>query len=331
MNTKKFLYIVLGLVALVVVAWLGLGKKGEQSETAEAVVQQVQQEDQMTGKDTESEASADVASVADEKPVDAGGTAVKPVTATGSKARNTAATSQTVEANPISAARKEELLRQALPEMVRIPAGQFRMGDLQGDGRSDQLPVHDEEVRAFALATTEATVAQYAAYAELTGLPSAAAKDKKLPVTMVSWQEAVAYAAWLSKVTGRHFRLPMEAEWEYAARAGSEAAYAWGGKMLATRAVCEGCNQWGNEGAQPVAGLKANAFGLYDMSGNVWEWVADCYRSTYADPVPSACTQYVLRGGSWADLPPASKSANRSWGAPTLRNDRIGFRLAEDL
>lgn len=222
-------------------------------------------------------------------------------------------------------------LRAALPAMVEVPAGRFRMGDVQGIGQRDERPLREVSVARFALAVDEITSAQYAAYAELTGRRVPAGGAGARPVTNVSWSEARDYAAWLSQVTGDHYRLPTESEWEYAARAGSESAHASGDTLADGLAVCEGCSGWGNKAAQPVGGRRANAFGLRDMQGNVWEWVEDCYRPGYAADATPDCGQHVLRGGSWADLPPVLRVSNRSPVKATFSGDIAGFRVARDL
>lgn len=222
-------------------------------------------------------------------------------------------------------------LRAALPVMVDVPAGRFRMGDLQGKGQRDEQPVREASVARFALSVDEISYQQYAAYAELSGrrLPPDNGRGDR-PVTDVTWSEARDYAAWLSEMTGDAYRLPTEREWEYAARAGSEAPYASGDRLDPGLAVCEGCSGWGNGAAQAVGLRRANAFGLRDMHGNVWEWVEDCYRASYADDARPDCAQRVLRGGSWADLPPVLRASNRSPVKAGFSSSSAGFRIARD-
>lgn len=231
-------------------------------------------------------------------------------------------------------AKQATLLEIASPEMVEIPSGRFLMGDRDGSSnKRDQLPVHEQEVAAFKMSKYETSFEEYIAYAVLAGIdvPDDAGWGKgKRPVINVSWLDAQQYARWLSEQTGQYFRLPTEAEWEYAARAGTETAYIWG-DSIKPYANCEGCKRWNNDRTTEVASFKMNAFGLYDMSGNVWEWVSDCYRSRYDEPIStSACEQRVLRGGSWADLPPSLKVANRSSSNEEFFSERIGFRLVEE-
>lgn len=219
------------------------------------------------------------------------------------------------------------------PAMVRIPAGTFRMGDIQGGGSSDERPVHRVSVRAFAMGRYEVTFAEYDKFAEATG------RQKPLdlswgrgnrPVINVSWQSAVAYAKWLSQQTGHKYRLPTEAEWEYAARAGTTTKYWWGNEIGTNKANCYKCGNSFNYTA-PVGSFRANPFGLYDTAGNVWEWTCSEYQDTYQGK-EQICTnntsKAVLRGGSWNDLPQLARSASRYWLSPLIGFREYGFRLA---
>ena len=143
------------------------------------------------------------------------------------------------------------------------------------------------------------------------------------PVINVSYEEAVAYAQWLSKSTGKHYRLPTEDEWEYAARAGSTTAYWWGNEIGSNNANCNGCgSKWDSKSTAPVGSFKPNAYGLYDTAGNVWEWTSSCQGD---------CELRVVRGGSWAYKPDFLRVFVRSWDVATLRYSNIGFRLVQDL
>ncbi len=229
------------------------------------------------------------------------------------------------------------------PEMVLIPAGQFRMGDLNGGGGDDEKPVHQVTISySFAMGKYEVTFAEYDAFARAAGksLP----KDKgwgrgTRPAIYVSWNDAKAYAKWLSKETGKRYRLPSEAEWEYAARAGSTTKYSWGNSLGQNKANCRACgNQWDGKKTAPVGSFQPNQFGLYDMHGNVWEWVEDRWHDSYqgAPANGSAWTSgssgsRVLRGGSWTFKPGYLRSASRIWNTPGTRFNRNGFRLAQDL
>ena len=155
----------------------------------------------------------------------------------------------------------------------------------------------------------------------------------------VSWHDAVAYVQWLSDKTGESYRLPSEAEWEYAARAGSKKKYSWGNDIGHNRANCDGCgSQWDDKRTAPVGSFSPNAWGLYDMHGNLWEWVQDCWNDTYqgAPADGSAwtrgdCSLRVLRGGSWGGKPGNLRAAYRVRGTTGKRNNNIGFRVARTL
>ncbi len=229
------------------------------------------------------------------------------------------------------------------PEMLEIPGGSFRMGDLNGGGRRNEKPVHTVNIKRFALAKTEATFAQWDACVRAGGCKYKP-KDKgwlrgNRPVINVSWEDAMAYAQWLSKETGKRYRLPSEAEWEYAARAGSTTKFSWGNDVGKNKANCSGCgSQWDDETTAPVSSFQANAFGLYDMQGNVWEWVQDCYHDSYQGApndgsawTTGKCKRRVLRGGSWGHDPWLLRSAYRYGLTASSRFSIRGFRLAQDL
>ena len=155
----------------------------------------------------------------------------------------------------------------------------------------------------------------------------------------VSWEDAVAYAEWLSVQTGERYRLPSEAEWEYAARAGSTTKYGWGNDIGHNRANCGGCgSQWDDEKTAPVGSFNPNAFGLHDMHGNLWEWVQDCWNGSYqgAPADGSAwtsgdCERRVLRGGSWYNRPGNLRAADRSRVHHRRGGYGNGFRVARTL
>jgi len=229
------------------------------------------------------------------------------------------------------------------PEMVIIPAGAFRMGGTQGKGDNDEQPVHQVNIeKPFALGKYPVTFAEYHRYCAQARCNKPGdqgwGRDKR-PVIYVSWNDAFAYAEWLSEQTGKRYRLPSEAEWEYAVRAGTETAYWWGNEVGRNRANCDGCgSEWDNTSTSPVDAFKPNPFGLHDMVGNVWEWVEDCWHGNYegapTDGAPwtsGECKSRVLRGGSWNDVPRYVRSANRFRNWPAWRDFNVGFRLAQDL
>ena len=226
------------------------------------------------------------------------------------------------------------------PAMVVVPCGSFSMGSTE---ETNEQLVHVVSIAAsFALAKYEVSFAEYEAFAKATGRsePSDSGWGRgERPVINVSWDDATAYAAWLSQQTGKTYRLPTEAEWEYAARAGSTTKYPWGDEVGLNNANCDGCGSpWDNKQTAPVGSFAANAFGLHDMHGNVWEWVQDCYHSSYEGaPADGAAREQcdsssrVLRGGSWDFNPAWVRSAFRGGRTASYTGYGGGFRLAQDL
>jgi formylglycine-generating enzyme required for sulfatase activity len=159
------------------------------------------------------------------------------------------------------------------------------------------------------------------------------------PLINVSWEDAQQYVGWLSTMTGKTYRLLTEAEWEYAARAGSTTAYPWGDDIGVRNANCAQCgSKWDNQQTSPVGSFKPNAFGLYDMVGNVWQWVQDCLHLDYTSAPSDGslwtggdCNYRLGRGGAWDRPPEFLRSATRAWNNPTARANIIGFRLARTL
>lgn len=149
----------------------------------------------------------------------------------------------------------------------------------------------------------------------------------------------MAYAEWLPQQTGKAYRLPSEAEWEYAARAETETVYWWGNDIERNRAHCLGCgSQWDGKRTATVGSFDPNPFGLVDSVGNVWEWAQDCWHESYAGAPADAhawlsggCSQRLIRGGSWFNFPGGVRSAERFGDHPDNRSQVIGFRLARDF
>jgi formylglycine-generating enzyme required for sulfatase activity len=231
--------------------------------------------------------------------------------------------------------------------MAKIPAGRFQMGSPVGEpGRQDDegTPRLVRIERPFALAVYDVTVAEYARFADATGyVPEHPRCDWRHPtsrgaplnqtpqdpVVCVSWTDANAYIRWLSAKAGHAYRLPTEAEWEYAARAGSVTARPWGpdpDPARANTAIAEGAAvpvtkaRWPY--SSPVGSFPANRFGLFDMLGDVWQWTADC---------GAACDRRVVRGGGWFHPPEAARSASRAADETDFRVSDIGFRVARSL
>ena len=230
-------------------------------------------------------------------------------------------------------------------EMVVIPAGSFRMGCVSGIScENDEKPVHEVSIRSFALSKHEVTFDDWDTCVSDGGCngyrPEGGRGNK--PVINVSWNDAQSFVAWLSEVTGDDYRLPTEAEWEYAARAGTSTAYSWGDKIGVNRANCGDTWPWwcGDrwDYTSPVGFFAPNGFGLHDMHGNVWEWVEDCWNGNYSgSPAdgsawPSGnCGQRVMRGGCWNNYPGTLRSANREKRPTDDRDARAGFRVARTL
>ena len=227
------------------------------------------------------------------------------------------------------------------PEMVVIPAGRFRMGCTSGqDCYDEEFPVHEVTIpQAFAVSKYAVTFEDYDRFTYPNRVDDEGWGRGRRPVINVSWDDAQDYVAWLSRQTGQTYRLLSEAEWEYVARAGSSTAYSWGDDIGSNRANCDGCSsQWDNSQTAPVGSFSANAFGVHDMHGNVWEWVEDCWNDNYAGAPSDGsawraanCSVGVWRGGGWLTFPGGLRSANRVWSSTGTRAHYNGFRVARTL
>ena len=230
------------------------------------------------------------------------------------------------------------------PQMVVLPPGHFRMGCLSEDDDCffAEAKVHVVHIaHPIAISVYEVTFEDYDRFAFLIEIE---VDDRgwgrgHRPVINVSWNDAQKYVAWLSNQTGAKYRLPSEAEWEYAARAGSQTKYSWGDEIGDNRAVCDGCgSSWDDHQTAPVGSFSPNSFGLHDMHGNVWEWVDDCWNDSYIG-APSdgsaweqgKCWFRVLRGGSWNLYPWSLRAAFRLRHNRRSRDDFVGFRVVRKL
>jgi len=275
------------------------------------------------------------------------------------------------------------------PEMVVIPSGRFVMGGTQpGDEEREKLPnrfrnrsqlQREVSVSSLVMSRNEVTVGQYRAFVTATNRSESGgcfvwtgteevkdlSKDWRNPgftqtdshpVACVSWEDAIAYTQWLKQKTGKDYKLPTEAQWEYAARAGTTKSRFWGddGNMSCTYAngadlkakadvpglstlTVTNCDD-GYAYSAPVGSFRANAFGLQDMLGNVWEWTQDCWNENYVGAPNDGngwtngnCSRRVFRGGSWINLPNRIRSDHRGEGPITGRFSRLGFRVARTL
>lgn len=228
------------------------------------------------------------------------------------------------------------------PSMITLPGGVYYRGDHMGDGDGDEQPVREIRLRPFAIGLHEITFDEYDRFCKENS------RDKpddsewgrgRRPVINVSWEEATEFTEWLSRKTGKHYRLPTDAEWEYAARAGTETRFWWGNEPGSANANCENCGGlWDGEMTAPVGRFSPNPFGLHDTAGNVFEWVADCHHDSFADAPADGgaiekegCGKRVIRGGAWSFPPKEIRSANRWRDFPTRRSDDTGFRVLREL
>jgi formylglycine-generating enzyme required for sulfatase activity len=236
------------------------------------------------------------------------------------------------------------------------------MGDLQGVGTPDEQPPTVQRVKSFAIAKREITVSQFRLFADTTRYVTDAergggcrvmkdgawSRDARSnwrnppftqtdeePVICVSAADAGAYAAWLAQVTGGKYRLPTEAEWEYAARAGTESAWWWGASPTAGQANCEGCEGRTRPRTLEVGGYGKNAWGLFDTAGNVWEWTCSAYSPRLGGSETQCVNlksenQIVMRGGSWATPVDRLRSSVRGYAAMSYASDNVGFRVVRE-
>lgn len=261
-----------------------------------------------------------------------------------------------------------------MPQMIELPAGGFTMGctagwdDQLGGCRENEYPAHTVQVKSFAISRHEITVQQFTRFVEATHYVTTAEFQNQgcalqdlqksstwmissehdwrnpsfpqtpiHPVVCVSWQDAAAYTQWLSMETGEGYRLPTEAEWEYAARGGKITVFYWGNqpdRHFANVSGVESTDQWVQ--TAPVGQFAANPFGLHDMAGNVWEWTIDCWQASYQSTASAkhTCSQNAFRarrGGGWDNVPASTRSAARSPASLLDRSYVVGFRVVKDL
>ncbi len=264
---------------------------------------------------------------------------------------------------------------ESCPEVIAIPTGTFRMGspESEADRYDREGPAHEVTImEPFAIGVYEVTRQEYARFVQETNHSSVGGcqvnegagwiddagqnwrnlgfvQTPRHPAVCVSWNDATAYVAWLSWHTGIDYRLPSAAEWEYAARAGTITPWPWGRDTVAQCLYANGadattdllwrvpCND-GNAKTALVGSFQENAFGLYDMLGNAWEWVQDCFNWTYIGAPTNGdaweegdCSARVMRGASWASTPKYLRVAHRGGAHTGFRSDYTGFRVARTL
>ena len=228
----------------------------------------------------------------------------------------------------------------ACPEMIVVPSGSFIMGSPDDEGYSDEGPQHRVSIGyRFAVGVYEVTFSKWDACADDGGCKGYHPDDEgwgrgNRPVINVSWADAQSYVRWLSRKTGHRYGLLSESEWEYVARAGTTTRYSWGNDIGHNRANCDGCDsRWDDDRTAPVGAFNANAWGVHDMHGNVWEWVEDCWNDSYVGAPSDGsawtsgdCDRRVLRGGSWGGTPSVLRSALRRRLFTDFRSS-LGFRV----
>lgn len=228
------------------------------------------------------------------------------------------------------------------PQMIQIPAGSFRMGNTSGLISADESPRHEVNVKTFAMSIKEVTYGEYDVFAKATGRrrPNSQGLDREThPVSDVSWDDALAYANWLSKQTGQKYRLPSEAEWEYAARGGQSSSYWWGVRKGTGNAHCFDCETELNTGKPAKVGsYKPNQFGLYDTAGNLYEWVHDCYHKNYVGAPDDGsvweggdCSVRVVRGGAYRSPASSMRVENRETFPSNKGQYNVGIRLVREM
>jgi formylglycine-generating enzyme required for sulfatase activity len=219
------------------------------------------------------------------------------------------------------------------PEMVSLRGGAFEMGS---NDDPTEKPIHEVMIGAFAISKYPVTVGEWnECVTAKTCAPVPMGKDDE-PATDLSWKDARQYVTWLAQTTHRRFRLPSEAEWEYAARGGTQTRYWWGDELQRGMVNCKGCSEVYDSARPAKAGsFRPNPFGLYDMGGGVDQWVADCWHKNYRGApvdgsawVDDSCPTHVIRSGSWKNDPSEVRPASRDHYDTGVRYPTLGFRIA---
>jgi len=229
----------------------------------------------------------------------------------------------------------------ACPALVSLPGGTFTMGSNTSD--PSEKPAHPVTIGApYAIGKYEVTVQQWNACANAGAcpkIPQPAGTGANAPMRDVSWEDAQQYVKWLSSVSARPYRLPTEAEWEFAARGGTATPFWWGTQMATGKANCKECGPpWTDTHPADSGSFGANAYGLYDTSGSVWEWVADCWHASYKNAPGDGrawdqpdCALRVIRGGSWREGAAYMVASTRFRYDAGVRHAQNGFRVARSL
>jgi formylglycine-generating enzyme required for sulfatase activity len=316
-------------------AYLHAYPKGRFAALARARIEQLKAAPQQAAKPADNKPPADQAQAKTAPKPQPGKSPPAPAAATGAQ-----------EATPPAAAGVAGAVAtvkdcDACPLMVALYPVPFTMGSNGSD--PSERPVHKVALRTpFAIGKLEVTVGQWAQCVKASvcpSVPSAANAAENLPMRDVSWDEAQLYLKWLSTVSRKPYRLPTEAEWEYAARGGTTSRYWWGEQMKGGNASCKGCGEpWKADAPPPAGSFVANPFGLLDMNGSVWEWVQDCWHSSYKGApsdgsawADATCQSRVIRGGSWREDGSYMLSTTRFKYDASVRQSQNGFRVARSL
>jgi formylglycine-generating enzyme required for sulfatase activity len=227
------------------------------------------------------------------------------------------------------------------PTLISLSPGSFTMGSDSSDPSAKPahlVTLHDP----FAIGKYEVTVQEWNACVDAGACQRVgqyASPSPNAPIRDVSWEDAQQYLNWLSTSSGKPYRLPSEAEWEYAARGGTSTRYWWGDEMAFGKANCKDCGPpWRIDAPADAGSFAANPYGLYDMNGSVWEWVGDCWHGSFEEAPTNGkaweqpdCSVRVIRGGSWRESAPFMVSSTRFRDVASMRHSQNGFRVARDV
>ena len=228
------------------------------------------------------------------------------------------------------------------PELVVVPSGLFIMGS-NGKRKTEKPARRVNVTKPFAIGRYEITFREWFACLKAEACTHSPDDHKwgrrGRPVINVTWDQAVNYTKWLTKITGHRYRLPSESEWEYAHRAGTTTAFWWGDKAGENNANCKDCKtQWSAKSSAPVGSFKPNPFGLYDTTGNLFEWVSDCWNpdhrgapSTTAPRIEGDCKNRVIRGGSFYYFNKVAQASYRAKNPPGVKSYWLGFRVVREI
>jgi formylglycine-generating enzyme required for sulfatase activity len=251
---------------------------------------------------------------------------------------------------------QDKLTNDALaPQLIIVPAGSNTLGDITGSGIKNELPTYQVTIdKPFAIGKFEVTFDEYDLFCEATKHKKTDDEGwgrGKLPVINVTWDDAYSYVKWLSKQTGKKYFLPSEAQWEYSARAGTQTNYWWGNDPGDKNAQCVTCAAKNrcidckdvpliDDGTAPVGSFKANPFGLYDVHGNVMEWVADCDFKTNPNKPSNGtprrngdCSKHIMKDGSWWNNVNFIRASVRgsAFDGKEYKSFHVGFRVAREI